>query len=496
MQPRGAIVPIQIDDVITSIEVELEASEKVRDKAIAEVKYILKTASDQGRANLTHEEDGRVEELFTARDKALASIEGIKVKLRSAQRARDAEADATAAAEDIHDTGVQLPAARSGERRTTSVSVGRNERTYRPDTDSHGIGFLRDVCRSFLFRDAESQFRLDQHMAEERVEHAAQIAGMQQRAAGDSTTANWAGLTVPQYLTDMYAPAVAAMRPFADICQHYPLPPDGMTVNISQVTTPSSVDLPTSELPAAGVAAASIDDTLLTENVQTAAGQVTLSRQAVDRGTGIEAVTMNDLFRRYATRLDTTMINQTVTGLDALATGTTTAYTTTGPTVAGLYPKILGATAAVEAALLNQARPTHVIMHSRRWYWMASQLVSTWPLINTPPIGVQAGGQMTDTGYNQGIRGILPAGLDVVVDNNISTSAGASTNQDAVYVVARDECHLWEDPAAPVYIRAEQPKVASLGVLLVLYGYFAYTLRRFAGAVQSVSGTGLVTPTF
>ena len=30
---------------------------------------------------------------------------------------------------------------------------------------------------------------------------------MSTRAAGDSTTTNWAGLTVPQYLTDMYAPA-------------------------------------------------------------------------------------------------------------------------------------------------------------------------------------------------------------------------------------------------------------------------------------------------
>jgi hypothetical protein len=47
-----------------------------------------------------------------------------------------------------------------------------------------------------------------------------------------------------------------------------------------------------------------------------------------------------------------------------------------------------------------------------------------------------------------------------------------------------------------VFIRAEQPAAASLGVLLVLYGYFAYTFRRYTSAMQKIGGTGLVTPTF
>jgi hypothetical protein len=46
-----------------------------------------------------------------------------------------------------------------------------------------------------------------------------------------------------------------------------------------------------------------------------------------------------------------------------------------------------------------------------------------------------------------------------------------------------------------MYIRAEQPKLASLGVLMVVYGYFAYTHARYAQA-RKIGGTGLVTPTF
>jgi hypothetical protein len=33
-----------------------------------------------------------------------------------------------------------------------------------------------------------------------------------------------------------------------------------------------------------------------------------------------------------------------------------------------------------------------------------------------------------------------------------------------------------------VFIRAEQPAAASLGVLLVVYGYFAYTFARYANS--------------
>jgi hypothetical protein len=82
----------------------------------------------------------------------------------------------------------------------------------------------------------------------------------------------------------------------------------------------------------------------------------------------------------------------------------------------------------------------------------------------------------------------------VVVDNNIATNLGGGT-EDEIYVLDRNESHLWEDPSAPMYIRAEQTKVGSLGVLMVVYGYFAYTHARYAHA-QKINGTGLIAPTW
>jgi hypothetical protein len=486
-------MPVFIDDLVTGIEVELEQAERNRDRAHLEIKQILAASRNAGQATLSREDDERVQGLFDLRDKLKNDIRGIEHRLDQAKRAKAEELEARAQAEQREQnpglSRVQAddPARTRG---AASLTVGRNERTYRPDTDKKGIRFLSDVTRAMIFNDPEAATRLASHMAEERVER----PGAMQRAAGDSTTANWAGLTVPQYLTDMYAPATAAMRPFADICNHHDLPANGMTVNISLVTTASAVGLQSSELPA-GVTAQSIDDTLLTENVQTAAGQVTLSRQAIDRGTGIEEVTMQDLFRRYATNLDSTLVNQATTGLSALAVANN--FTTTY-NIANLYSKIMGAAAGVEAALLTQANPSHVVMYSTRWWSMAAQVSANFPFINVMGASMpwQGGAMDPNTTYATGIRGRLPSGLLVVSDNNVPNNLGASTNQDEIYVVASDECHLWEDPDAPVFIRAEQPKAAQLGVLLVLYGYFAYSFRRYSNAVQKVSGTSLTPPTF
>ena len=197
-----------------------------------EVKFILKRASDEGRPNLSPDEDVRVNELFLARDRAKANIKGIEAKLEQARKAKSEELEEREAQAQAADT----PAAKRRPAYDQAARIGREQRTYNPETDRKGIGFLRDVARNFLFNDAEASHRLAQHMAEERVERGQYL----ERATGDSTTTNWAGLTVPQYLTDMYAPAVANMRPFADICNKHELPSSGMTVNISQVTTASA----------------------------------------------------------------------------------------------------------------------------------------------------------------------------------------------------------------------------------------------------------------
>jgi hypothetical protein len=474
-------MPGTIDDLIASIEVEKEAAEKRLKKCGAEVQLILDKAQQDGRSNLSPEEDERVAELFAARDQARGDIKGIENKLANVLQLKTEEQEREAKQREVKDTSTatRKPAYDQVAR------IGEEERTYHRGSDRHGKQFLMDVSRQFLFQDVEASGRLARHMQEERVERAEYL----QRAVG---TAAWSGLTVPQYLTDMYAPATAGLRPFADVCNRHELPADGMSVNISRVTTSSDAGLQAAENNA--VTEQNMDDTLLTINVQTAAGQQTVSRQAIDRGTGIEDITMQDLFNRVATKLDSTLLNQAANGLTNVAQSFT--YTDASPTGAELYPKILGAASGVEAALLAMGRPSHAIMHSRRWYWLSSQMSATWPMVNWTNLPVQAGATANPaSGYNSGVRGVLPSGLEVVTDNNIGTTLGAGT-EDEIYVVAASECHLWEDPQAPLFIRAEQPAAASLGVLLVAYSYFAYTHARYTNGSSKIGGTGLIAPTF
>jgi hypothetical protein len=470
-----------IDELIASIEVEHEAALKRRDKATAEAKAILSLAAQEGRANLTAEEDERLAQLAVARDGAKADAEGIKVKLGNANKIKGEELEASRSTERVSPTGAELPA-RHADR---VARVGRESRTYRPDTDPTGVGFIRDVVNQHLLGDVQASSRLAYHMQEERVERAGQL---QVRAVG---TGAFAGLTVPQYLTDLYAPNAAALRPFADVCNQHALPADGMSVNISKITTATGVAIQASENSA--VQETNIDDTLLTINVQTIAGQQTLSRQAIERGTGVESVVMDDLFRRYSTTLDSTLLNQATNGLTNVATNT--AYTDASPTGPELYPKILGAQAGVDTALMGFGSPDVVVMHSRRWAWLQSQLTTSYPMISQPNIAPTVMGANLHTRYGSGARGLLPNGLVVIVDNNIATTLGGGT-EDEIYVVPTSECHLWTDPNAPVFIRAEQAAAASLGVLLVLYGYMAYSFSRFSNGVAKVSGTGLIAPSF
>jgi hypothetical protein len=465
-----------IDELLASLNVQRDAHLQRQLRNRAERELILNKAREEGRSNLTADEDARVVQLQGEREDVKRDIAGVEQQIEYAETAKREETEAAAQLSQRTPTGTARPAMRDGLAR-----IGSEERTYRADVDRTGRLFLLDVLRSVTSRDIEAETRLAAHMHEERVER----AGQQWRAVG---TGAFTGLVVPQYLTDLYAPAVAALRPFADICNPHELPPDGMTVNISRITTSTGVALQATE--GTGVQNTDADDTLLTENVQTAAGQQLVSRQAIDRGVGIDDVLMDDLFRRYSTALDSTLLNQATTGLTAVATAVT--YTDTSPTAPELYPKILGALAGSEAALLAQAIPDYIVMHSRRWYWLSSQLVSTWPFISQPGIPTQAAGSNQAVGYNQGIRGRLPNGLLVVVDNNVGTAFG--TSEDEVYVVPSREAHLWEDPSAPVFIRAEVAD--TLQVRLVLYGYFAYSFRRYPGGMQKVGGSGLITPTF
>lgn len=353
--------------------------------------------------------------------------------------------------------------------------VKREARTYAPENRDNS--FLADAFAAQFNGDFGAKERLARHMNEERVERR------------DVTSANFAGLIVPQFLTELAAPLARAGRPVADIARKHALPPAGLTISISKVTTGSSTAVQTE---GAAVSETNMDDTKLDISVVTIAGQQTVSRQALERGTGVDALVMNDLIRSYHTTLDAAVVSEINT-----SAGQSVTATDASPTVAELYPKLLDAIQKVQTTYFGN--PNVIVMHPRRLAWILAALDSTNRPLAVPvpqsPMNALAVGDGGVVRYAN--SGYAIAGLPVVTDANVTTSAGAGTNEDVIYIGDTNELHLWEDgDGAPMYLRFDQPKAAELDVLAVVYGYNAYTAARYQNAWAKVTGTALVTPTF
>jgi HK97 family phage major capsid protein len=366
--------------------------------------------------------------------------------------------------------------------------VGQEKRTYSPDNAREGVSFLRDVV-SILEGDLDAMQRVQRHKREVAVER--EFVTPQKRDVG---TGAFAGLTVPQYLTDLVAPAVAAGRPLADNCRQLPLPPDGMSVVISRVTTPTATAVQASEN--AAVQETDIDDTALTVNVRTIAGQQDMSRQSIDRSVGAEQVVVEDLVRRYNTTLDSQILNNDGTsgthlGIRSTSSIVAVTYTDTTPTPSEAWGPIWDLLQQIEAGVFMPA--THLVMHPRRWAFFLSAIGTNQAMMGLSGAPAQLIGSQGSQMYGPGVRGTL-AGVPVIVDANIPTNI--SSTQDTILAVTNSELFLWEQPGAPLLIRAEQTGAANLSVKLVLYGYSAFTAGRYPGAHGAITGSGLTTPTF
>ncbi len=365
---------------------------------------------------------------------------------------------------------------------STEVRVGDEPLTYSQES---GRSFFRDLYASQFHHDPSAQGRIARHSSEMDVEHR------------DGTTANYAGLVVPQYLVSLAAELARAGRPFANLCTPMPLPNSGMTLNISRVTTGSSAAVQATENTA--VSETDIDDTLLTIDVRTIAGQQDISRQALDRGEGIDALIMADLSSAIATTLDEGCLygdgtSGALLGLNNITGKNDVVYTDASPTVAEFYPKLLDAIQQINSN--RYAGPDLIIMHPRRAAWLAAAVDGQSRPLVLPQTNVpqNAMGHGPIAGY--GLNGLQIAGIPVVADANVKTNTGAGSNQDSVFVVRRADMLLFESAGAPQMVRMDQTLGGQLTVKMVAFQYAAAVFGSYPASISQVLGTGLVTPTF
>jgi HK97 family phage major capsid protein len=305
----------------------------------------------------------------------------------------------------------------------------------------------------------------------------------------DVTSANFAGLMVPQFLTDLAAPFARAGRVTADLARKHELPAAGLTLSISKVTTGTAVAAQTE---GAAVQNTDMDDTKLDLTVKTFAGMQNVSRQSLERGTNIDSLVMSDLVSAYHTTLNTAVVAELLA-----SAGQTVTYTDASPTVAELYPKLVDAIQKVQTTFF--AGPNVIIMHPRRLGMILAAVDGqNRPLaVPTPTSSGQPAFSYGSGAPVYGNSGYSILGLPVFTDATISVAQGAGTDQDTIYIGNSQELHLWEQGSGePMMMRFEQPKGSELEVQMIVYGYATFTANRYANAWAQINGTGLITPTF
>lgn len=417
--------------------------------------------------NRAAEENRDISEVETANVAALAK-EIEKLDERIAQ-VTDIETRKAAAAE----LARKVDGSKVEKRDASPARVTREERTYRPDGEN---SFIRDAFAAQVLGDYAARERLARHTQEEKIEKR------------DVGTAQFAGLVVPQFLTDLAAPFARAGRPLADVARKHALPANGMTLSISRVTTGSAV---AEQTEGAAVQETNMDDTKLDISVKTIAGQQNVSRQALERGTGIDSLVMADLVSAYHTKLDALLVDEVKTG-----NGNTVTYTDASPSVHELYPKLLDAVQKIQTNFFGG--PNVIVMHPRRLAWILAAVDGqNRPLAVPNPNGPVNAVAVGAGSVVYGNSGYSIAGFPVITDANVPTDLDAGgTAYDPIYIGNTQELHLWENANSPFMLRFEDVKSAELEVKMVVYGYAAYTVGRYPKSWAEIIGTGLAAPSF
>jgi HK97 family phage major capsid protein len=429
-----------------------------RDAALAKAEALVAAAQTEGR-DLTEQEDS---EIAGALDEVRSLDEQVSKHSELERRAAEA---------------AELRKEKKADDVVAPARVKNEARTYSPHAST---SFIADAFAAQFNNDFAAQERLARHMNEERIERR------------DVTSANFSGLVVPQFLTDLAAPFARAGRPFLDAARKHSLPPEGLTISISKVTTGSATAVQTE---GATVQETNMDDTKLDISVVTVAGQQNVSRQAIERGTNIDSLVMADLVSAYHTNLDSLNVTTSATSLTNTITQVVT-YTDASPTVAELYPKLLDGVQRIQTTFFGG--PNFILMHPRRLAWILAAVDSTnRPLAVPTPNGPMNAVATGAGSVVYGNSGYSIAGLPVITDANVTTANGAGTNEDVIIIGNTQEAHLWEQGAGdPMMLRFEQPKGAELDITMIVYGYSAFTANRYPNAFALIGGTGLVTPTF
>jgi HK97 family phage major capsid protein len=389
------------------------------------------------------------------------------------------------------------------------VSVRSEPLTYaRGDRRS---SYFRDLGMAHVGNDPQARERLSRHRVEMDVEIPAWEARREaafersldefrdqgpvnvQRRDISRTDGAGGEFVPPLWIMQEYAEFVRASRVAAGLIRNIDLPGGTDSISIPRITGGSTTAAQTADN--AAVSETDMTTSSATGPVRTIAGQQDIALQLLEQSPIMfDEVVFQDLIADYNSKLDTQILNGSGasgqhTGFLTLAGTNSLSYTDASPTVPEFWPS--GGQALSQASTGRKLPMSGFIMHSRRWFWMASALDTG----NRPFVVPAAAGPYNALATMNGLAAEGPVGTwhgyPVFLDQNMPTTLGGGT-EDAV-ICYRGNDHLLFEGA--IRTRA-LPEVLSgtLTVRLQVYAYSALILGRFPAGVSKITGTGLAAP--
>ena len=411
-----------------------------------------------------------------------ARFDGLLGDLRAAD---EAIAD-TDAAEAVQTRAAQARAA-AGEGGTQRWSVAGEAATYRPD---NGLSFFRDLVSSKK-GDFDAAQRLQRNNAEMALER---------RALGNTGGTGGSGgeMAPPAFLVDEFVALARAARVTADRLTKRPLPPGVSSVNIPKVTGGTATSVQGTQ----NTTVAAVDPTTsqLSSGITTIAGKVVVSLQLISQSpVALDEMLLGDLAADYARTLDLQVISGTgaggqLLGLLNVAGIQQVAFTQATPSVTGAGGYYATVNKAISAVATSRfLPPSCILMHPRRWSWVAAAFDSSGRPLVSPSGNAFNQVAAASAVAAQGPVGEM-AGLPVFTDANLPTNLGAGLNQDPTLVMRAEDVYLWE--TEPTLASFDAPYSDSLGVLFRAHGFSALIGSRYPASIAVVNGTGTVTPAY
>lgn len=412
---------------------------------------------------------------------ARAAIEAAEAESRDLTA--DEAAAVAAAAEQAKQIDRNIEAAEIVSRQVPAgdIVVKNEAKTYEKGGP---FSFVGDHARAMLKGDRAAQERLDRHAREVAVE------------TRDGSTGDTAGGTFvpPLWVLSEYVGVQRAGRAAANQARQMALPGGTDSINIPTITTGNLTAVQATENSA--ITTRDMVTSSTTADVTTVAGNYDFSLQLLEQSAlsgGWDQLVFQDLNADKNRALDVLVLSGSGASNQPFGISTIAGTSVTVSTAAGTAVYAGVADAINRVSTTRYDSPTVIVMHPRRWFWLASRTDTTGRPLVTPDAG--AGQNLLaamGAPSHEGVVGTM-LGLPVVIDANVTTTS--STYFDEIYVWKANDAILMESMPKFEVFRTIGTTDELLTARARLYEYAAFT-ARFATSIATVTGAGLTGPTF